>query len=255
MESWEGFNYYTFNTTRWVMLMNMSTAEWGVAPFPPNLIAIPGTLANSSNISFPNGTIIIENASKTDLGSGEVEKIVFGTSFGIAALWALYWIWSNWDEFLRPRKNPNSRPRDGSSDVQLTNLAANGDFISAATFRDRIRNFYYENVQTEVELSEKDLVYEDVDVEDVEEVIALVQKMYETDLGLWAKQNVHAKGIEQTREGLRKKSDAILAEVRQTALGWTGAPMAAGKWTHEEAEKVYEITRILMENMPQTRYT
>ncbi|KAK4207462.1 hypothetical protein QBC37DRAFT_93238 [Rhypophila decipiens] len=274
MESWQGLNYYTTSPERWVHLMNLSTAEFGVAPFPPNVVAIPDTLWNRTNHSipvwFPNDTIIIENASKAQLGSREVERIVFLITSGLAIAWALFWLWVNWGSLLRPRTSPRAAAQKattagtaGSSggdddDIELANgggnLATNPNFISAAEFRFRIKNRYYPDMYSGIDLVEKDVMLDGIDGEDVEEVTQLVQKMYETDLKIWALQNARHRTSETEKQELMRRSDGILYEVRRRVVGeWNREP-CLGRWNGDERQLVEGARRILMDNLPQDRY-
>jgi hypothetical protein len=256
MESWDGYNYYTSDPQGWVTLMNLSTQEFGIAYFPSNLIAIPGSL-NDSYSFIPNNTIVIENAAKTEDGSRDIEKIIFGVTSGIAILWGIWWLVWTWhrDGLPHPRKSPGKSGSNGNtnSDLELANLAINPNFRSAATFRDMLRRFYYENVQTGLEMVEKDVAYDGVDAEDVEEVIALVQKMYAVDLELWSLQSVQST-TEERRNQLRRKSNAILDEIRRIVQSWEAA-QNVGRWEEDEVQHVHAISRVLTEIIGETRYT
>ncbi|KAK3687824.1 hypothetical protein B0T22DRAFT_139835 [Podospora appendiculata] len=257
MESWDGYNYYTTNPAQWVMLMNLSTSEMGLAPLPPNLVAIPGSLNDS--YSFPNNTIVIENASKSQLGSRDIEKIIFGVTAGVAILWGIIWLYWTWKRETNGGSRKLFRPRtgypttaDATSETQLASLMDDGRFVSAEAFRNKLLHFYYENVQTGIEMTEKDVAIEGIDAEDVEAVTALVQKMYAVDLELWSHQSSRYV-TEAKRNQLRKKSDAILAEVRRIANSW-GEPQYYGRWQDDELEQVQAIIGILRDNIEEKRY-
>jgi len=91
MESWDGENYYTTNFTEMVALMNLSTAEWGVGYLPPNLVAIPDAL--NDTYGFGSDTLVIEYAARTEVGSRDTEKVIFGVTSGVVILWAAVWLW------------------------------------------------------------------------------------------------------------------------------------------------------------------
>lgn len=267
MESWQGLNYYTTSPERWVHLMNLSTADFGVAPFPPNVIAITDTLWNRTNhsipLQFPNDTIIIENASKAQLGSRDVERIVFLGTSALAILWAVFWLWMNWGALLRPRSSRSPTTAGGPGDdndvdIELANgggnLTSNPNFIPASAFRTQIRYFYYQNIYSGIELVEKDHMYDEIDAEDVEEMIRLVQKMYETDLEIWSMQNVRHRTSQAERDELMRRSDGILHEVRRKVAGqWTQQP-SLGRWNGEERRCLEQVRHILVENLPENRY-
>lgn len=267
MESWLNENYYTTFPPKWIHLMNLSTAEFGLAPFPPNLIAINDTLLSLENTSFPltlpNNTIIIENAAKTTLGSRQVEQIVFLATSGLALLWGIFWLWSNRDGLFRPRSggkiagDEDEEEESNGDDIELSagnTLTTNPNFLSAAIFRERMKEFYPQNGCIGIELVEKDISAEEIDAEDVEEVITLVRKMYETDLKIWALQNVRDAGSRVEREALKRRSDGILGEVRRRVVqGWNCEP-SVGRWEVEERKMVEGIGRILVDNIPEERY-
>ncbi|KAK0646942.1 hypothetical protein B0T16DRAFT_414486 [Cercophora newfieldiana] len=249
MESWDGQDLanvanLTNATQEWVRLMNLTTTEFGVAPFPPNLIALRSSLENETDLSFPNDTIIIQNAGRTHIGARAIEGVVYGVAVAVALLWAVWWIYMTWSnrEFFKPRRQ---RSPNGGFDARshlLDNLPANPDFISADTFRNRLAS-YYPRGETEHELREKDFTLEDITNEDVEAVIELIRRMYELDLEVWSTRN-GTKISKEERDALRKKSDAILTEVHSIVGQWRGVT-AARPWSQEERDRLAEISDIL----------
>ena len=260
MESWRGLNYYTTSPTKWVHLMNLSTAEFGLGPFPPNVIAINDSLANSPiPVSLPNDTIIIENTNRTTIGSTDfqAEGVVYLSVSALAFLWATYWLYTNWGELFRPRssvRRDEAGEEEEVEDIESANaLPTHPDFISATTFRSQMMDkFYSQAVYRGVELVEKDVEYEGVDAQDVEDVVSLVQKMYETDLKIWSTQNVRGEGSAEEREALKRRSEGILGEVRRVVTRWNSE---GGRWEGEERRVVGGIGRILGGNIPERRYT
>ena len=86
MESWEGKNYYTTNPAEWIRLMNLSTSEWGLSPFPLPIIAINGSLAEDPNASTYNASaFVIEYAGQATTSGYPTERIVFIVTTVIAA--------------------------------------------------------------------------------------------------------------------------------------------------------------------------
>ncbi|KAM7182923.1 hypothetical protein V8F20_012795 [Naviculisporaceae sp. PSN 640] len=264
MESWQGLNYSTTLPEEWLHLMNLSTADFGVAPFPSNVIAIPDTLWNRTNHSipfyFPNDTIIIENASKAQVGSRDIERIVFLSTSGLAIIWAIWWLWINQGSLLRPRPrhSPPGTGKGSSSDIELEpgagSLATNPNFLSASEFRRRVEGFYPRNIYSGIELVEKDFMYDQIDGEDVEDVVHMVQKMYEADLAVWSLQNVSHRGSEAEKAELKRRSDGILREVRRKVVEeWNREP-SLGRWNGEERRLLEGIRKILVENLPDVRY-
>ncbi|KAK3943371.1 hypothetical protein QBC46DRAFT_39759 [Diplogelasinospora grovesii] len=262
MESWAGYNYYTTDPDKWVNLINLSTVEWGVAPLPPNVFAIPGSLnASYAPGDFPNNSIIIENAAKTQFGSRDIEKIVFGITSGLAIAWGLGWLWWTWrkGDLFKPR-NHNRQDGDPAALHHLLLSEENSDFVSAAKLRDELYNSYYEPGHKGPEMEDTSMaVAEGTEVksEDVEALIALVQKMYAFDLKLWAHQSDESMTASE-RDSLRRKSDAILADVRRVIISWNDQirnnPGAGSPWSQVEVEMLRLLEEILTVNLPTKRY-
>ncbi|KAH7158108.1 hypothetical protein B0J13DRAFT_543572 [Dactylonectria estremocensis] len=221
MESWEGANYYTRNTTKWVQLMNLSTVEWGIGFFPANLVAIPASLNNTYN--FPSDTIVIQNASKTNVGSRHTEKIIFGLVSGIVILWALAWLYVSRSEILSPRgkQNDTLSPHDAASQGTSVTVMTNLDdgFVKAADFQHQIQYFYYDSDMSMLEAHEKDPLTDEVSTQDIEDAGALCRKMYRLDMHLWSKKRAR-KVKPSDRNAWMHQSDAILVEVRRQVFAW-----------------------------------
>ncbi len=269
MESWEPYNYYTTNSTEWVILMNLSTQEWGVGYLPPGIIAINTTFNDSFH--FPNNSIIIQNVAQAEWGSYDIEKVIFGATSGVAILWGLIWLWLNRKVLLAPRAG-STIPKSGGtttsnndttsarhrspvstvpSSMQLTSLD-DDEFITDSTFRQCLRNYYYEPGTNELELYEKDPVRDCVYIADIEEVTELLRKMYGFDLELWGQQNA-LYVTDAERDQFRVKSDAALAEVRSVVTNLHAQQSAIG-WREDEMEHLEAIVNILQRNLPGPRY-
>lgn len=249
MESWRGLNYLTKNPTKWVELMNLSTVEWGVGYFPAGVVAIPGRLNVTYN--FPAGTIVIENASKSEVGSRDVEKIIFGITSGVVILWAAIWLFLNRLKFSTDGTEPllptGSDVASHGTSITLNNLDEN--FITAGDFHHKLRYFYYESEKTEPEIREKNLNEESVDADDVEKATSLLREMFNLDLLIWAKQNSR----QTTRGGradMMAKSDAILFEVNRLVKSWDTNLKDTGA-SDTEKQEMMEIVEILRQIGPQ----
>ncbi|KAH9884839.1 hypothetical protein F4778DRAFT_761899 [Xylariomycetidae sp. FL2044] len=259
METWKGRNYYTTNQTTWVELMNLSTVEWGLPHFPPNVVAIPGGL-NDSSFHFDNSTYVIEYAGGSAAGQSPVESVVFGAASAAAIVIALIWLVWNRATLLSPplpeeadmhtdavEHGINGFSGSGGGGFEL-HVPDNEQFVTAAAFKDKLHNFYYEPVESELELYEKDVSAERIDVEDVEAATALLRRMYMFDLELWSEQS-SPYVTEGKRAETRDKSDAILAEVRKTVDVWDEQ---AG-WHTSERQQLGQIVGFF-EMLPKRRY-
>lgn len=254
MESWHGLNYYTENTTKWVQLMNLSTAEWGLGFLPATLVAIPGHLNDSYD--FPSDSIVIENASKTKAGVAHIEALIFGLASTIVGLWALYWLYVNHSEMFSPRSSQNSEPSDAASQgTSVTELTTFDDgFVQAKDFLRNLKYFYYDSDKSELEVGEKDISIEGISTDDIENAGALFRKMYGLDLKLWSMENSR----ERTAAGRNKimhESDAILAEVTQQVHVWQAdmSNPTTTPATEDEKREMYEIVETLR-SIGQERY-
>lgn len=252
MESWQGLNYLTKNPTKWVELMNLSTVEWGVGYLPAGVVAIPGKLNVTYNL--PAGTIVIQNASKSEVGSRDVEKIIFGITSGVVILWAGIWLYLNRLKFSTRGTEPllptGSDAASHGTSITLNNRDEN--FVSASEFYHQLRYFYYESEKSEPEIKEKNLDEESVEADDIEKATALLREMFNLDLMIWAKQSSR-----QTTRGERAemmaKSDAILAEVNRLVAAWDvnlNDPRRTAA-TDMEKQEMMEIVEILRQIGPQ----
>lgn len=257
MESWDGYNYYTTNTKEWVVLMNLSTTEWNIGWLPPNVVAIPGPLNSSYN--FSAGTLVIENASRANFGSRDIEKVIFGVTAGLVLLWALPWFGYHWwkGNLLNPRGSADHDEPDGGDHLHVaspsgaTVFGGNaGGFMPADRFKEELDAFY-EDVQTELELHERTIQTDGVSPEDVEGGTELLRKMYDITLGIWATQNAQEVSIEE-RELWMDQSDALMADLRSLVASWNTRQNLAG-WSQEEQLELNQLAEILR-RIPEKRY-
>lgn len=236
MESWQGLNYYTRNTKKWVQLMNLSSAEWGLGFLPATLVAIPGHL--NDTYDFPPDSIVIQNASKTTLGSIHIEEIIFGLASGIVFLWAVVWLYVNRSEIRSPRSSQDSIPSDAASQgTSVTALTALDDgFVRANDFLRDLKYFYYDSDKSKLEVGEKDISIEGISTDDIENAGALFRKMYGLDLKLWSMENSRERTAAE-RNKIMHESDAILAEVTQQVHVWQADMSNPTTTTATEDEK------------------
>ena len=237
METWENLDYSSTDTRKWVELMNISTVEFGVAPFPPNLIVVTGWLADAvdaGNVTLVNDTIVIEHAGREHIGQRAIAPVVLGVAAAVAGIWACWWLCTTWihAEFLRPRGG------NEGSNATVPDSRGHSDFVSADVFRARVAEYYPRGGGTKHEAREKDWEKEDLGGEDVEEVIELLRRMFEIDLYAWARENDN----DVTKDelvALRGRSDAILREVHTVVGEWKGLG-ALRPWLDPEEKQVVE---------------
>ncbi|KAI0811533.1 hypothetical protein GGR55DRAFT_105028 [Xylaria sp. FL0064] len=105
MESWEGYDYYTTNTTTWVDLMKLSTTEFGLGYFPKAIVAIPGYL--NSSAQFPDDTFVIELFGLDQFDQGQTVKALLGAVSGVALFLGGLLLWVNWKTIFHPRNSSN----------------------------------------------------------------------------------------------------------------------------------------------------
>ncbi|GAB1320807.1 hypothetical protein MFIFM68171_11017 [Madurella fahalii] len=229
MESWEGHNYLTSLPTKWVELMNLSTAEWNLGWLPPNVVAIPGALNDTHN--FPSGTFVIENAARTDLGSRNAEAVVFGLCSAVALVWGVGWLfWSIKDgTLLKPRPGAArllSRGRHsgetlaaGHEDGSEEGMGGAGwGGFHAAEFEKRLDK-YYPRFASHAEVYERD-GRGALEAGEVVGVSELLVRIFRNDTQLKALQSAPGVGSDEM-ERLRAQSDAMLAEVHRRVNTWT----------------------------------
>ncbi|KAM5343203.1 hypothetical protein ACJ41O_014169 [Fusarium nematophilum] len=258
MESWraKGLNYLTSDPEKWVILMNLSTVEWGIGYLPPTVVAVPGSL-NSSH-SFPDDAIVIQHAGQDKAGSRDTEKIIFGLASGIVIIAMALWLCINRRNLLHPQEqnlNGTSTTNldgggDGTDAVSLrtttTEFTTYGeDFLTEKDFCERLRVFYYQSDKSELEAVGRDIYDDGLTEEDIEAASALLRKMYTRDLELWS----NSESVETTpaeRNRLKFESDAILAEVNRLVNSWEAA-MGDSEALSTEPDERDEMAMIVTE--------
>ncbi|KAK2779584.1 hypothetical protein CKAH01_02932 [Colletotrichum kahawae] len=254
MDSWKGHNYYTTNISRWVDLMNISTTDWGVGWLPPNIVAIPYALNDSIAARYPENTTFIENASKTTTGDRATEKIVFGVVSGLAILWAVVWLYYSLrtDRFeYRPINLGSSDTygqaksrRDSSSHGAREN--GSSQLMDVEEFKRNLMKFYSQ-IKTGLEYEDKPN-NEDACIkgDDVEVVTNLLRTMYDLDLSIWSRQDIHAgENHEIHNAESRVRSNAIWAEVRKIVGKWeVGLTNGSMRLPPHEQENMADIVSL-----------
>lgn len=225
MESFKPYNYYTYNDTLRLYIMNMSTAEWSVGYFPSNLRAVPGALNDS--YAFPDDALVIENAFVPALGSRKIEHITFGITSGLVILWAAAWLIHQ----LRRKTMFSPLGRNPTNNLQ-SNASANADtsitsdsletggaqMMEAREFERQLEHYYYAPFKTELELYEGATADGFIKPEEVEAVTQLMRRLFDIKLGIWAEQDSN---IPQTKRDLDYlKRDALRDEIRNRIEGW-----------------------------------
>lgn len=253
MESFRNGNYLSFNPKIWVELLNLSTQEWGLGYLPAGVIAIPGewneTAYENLNSTgpIPDDAIVIEDASKAEFGSRDIEKIIFGTASGIVILWAIIWLWINRSK-LKKLRNTGPVTDDASlgTSATLGGGVRDENFVTAIYFHEQLRDFYYDGNKSHLEMREKDFKDEDVDPNDIEAATALVRKMYSVDSELWASHDTRD-FTQAQRNDLMTQSDAILTEINRLVAAWDDnlkAPRVT-ETTPRETKEMADIIQIL----------
>ena len=255
MESWEGHNYLTGANSKWVELMNLSTAEWNMGWLPPNVVAIPGALNDTYN--FPLDTFVIQYASMSQIGPDNIEAVVFGVCSAIAWVWALAWLaWGVKDKsLLKPRAwarlASGGRTGRGSNDVHLGHYqnappisGEDGDGIAsgsgsgidlvegefyAADFEKRLDR-YYPRFASYSEVYERDAKTGALEADEVTAASELLVRMLRNDSKLRALQRATGVGADEM-DRLRAESDAMLAEVRRRVTAWSVKGLNEGERT------------------------
>jgi hypothetical protein len=260
MESWEESNYLTRDPALWVKLMNDSTVEWGVGPFPFNVAAIPGDLNGSQ--SFRPGTLVITNAGIPNIGDKDVEKVVFGVASGLIISWGIGWLLYSWkyNKFrvpLNSRRQPPLSTSVLSHSTATTQAAAQGKgdggpYRSHKAFGHELLTYYYEPYSTETEEYQKDTRNAGVESDDVEEVSQLLRKLYENDMWVWSRWSAPAVS-EIEKDQHRSNSDAILQDIFRIVDSWDDRHTSG--WSNEARQQLQAIKQQLdMIRAPYPRY-
>ncbi len=249
MESWDNYNYYTTNSTEWIVLMNLSTSEWDIGFLPPDVVAIPGAFNSSYN--FSADTLVIPNASRAEFGTRDIEQVIFGAASGLIIAWGILFLaWHLKRGTLTKPRASSSHPTD--DDENTLPLHANHNFLSVPEFKRKL-SAVYDDEETELELYKRGIRTDGVNSEDIEVGTELLRKMYKKDLQVWAAQSA-VEYSQADRLLWMDQSDSLLAELRRLVGEWnTRRPGAAEEWTREEQQELNTLVRMLSE-LPQTRY-
>lgn len=253
MESWEGENYYTYNHTRQVELMNQSTAEWSLGYFPPNLYAINDTYSDNYPVQFPDDALVIQNADQALAGTQPVEALVFGLTSALALAWALFWAWSEYrngtwktlrtslvsDEAdRRPDGVTNGEVESGAGASGLANK-----FPTAEKFEQVLLSKYYESVVSELEAPDHDSLsaVRNVESEDLEAVQEIIRKRYDIEFDLFSRRDAPV----NERELQQHRSNAALAHIREVVLRWDENSVYTDEWDEPERQRLRSMANLL----------
>ncbi|KAH8879092.1 hypothetical protein GQ53DRAFT_775238 [Thozetella sp. PMI_491] len=246
MNSWKGYNIYTTNNATWVELMNTSTLELGIGSFPPHVFALLGT-ANDSD-RFPDGAFIIDNASRTDFGTDKIEQVIFASTAAIVIIAVAGWLWKNIKDktLLKPSGLESTisgeLPRPNSPQSSLT-LSTNE--MSGREFARQLNRFYDEAVDTELEMYEKKIREEGVDVDDIERAGDMIREIYELNLNLYGLQSA-TNVADGHKLLLRQKRDELITEATAVLTSWVEGAKEIG-WTGDEFQELQKTFRVLQD--------
>ena len=270
MEAWKHttYNKYTReNKTVWTILMNDTTPEWNVGPFPTNVEAINSTEKNNDTFAdaYLPGTIFIET-SKGTIGDRDVEKVIFGLTSAIVILGMAVWTWLHWGQHFAPKRESSRLPERARSPTgsggsvtvadngEFGSSAAEGGFLTDQAFRHLLATKFYHEITSHVEVPEKNPLVDDIDGEDIEVATDLLRKMYGYDLDVWSWSHAQNK-TDADKRAMVEKSEAILAEVRRLIGEWE--PQSLQGWrknnSQEELQQYQKIVSI-MSRVPMERY-
>ncbi|KAF3020976.1 hypothetical protein E8E14_009279 [Neopestalotiopsis sp. 37M] len=265
MESWseEENLVLSSNQSLWVHLMNQSTYEWSLGPFPSNVFAINSTYNATYAARFPDGALVIENAGVAKIGNTAVEALVFGLVSAGAIAWAFWWLWKEYKtgDWKPPAPRDNRRPgrngngteaqgiplstiRDGGSDDDDSQLLS----PTAKEFKTALLSKYYERGTSELEVLDQipsanrnDPERASVTPEKIEGVQEVLRKLYEFELEIAGQSNAHHP---DNLHHLRERRDAALEAIRTIVYGWLADENGHG-WGDSELGHVKAIKRAL----------
>ncbi|KAK0641399.1 hypothetical protein B0T16DRAFT_419773 [Cercophora newfieldiana] len=249
MDSWRGRNYYTTDPSEWIELMNLSTADWMVAPFPPNLVAIDGALSELDVGLIANDSLVIEFAGKATVGSRFVERIIFGTVsavvLGYMGLW-LMWLWRS-GAIIRPRRTVAEEDLSAPGDQQIPSAQGNNEDDSTANrggessnrsamrFRSLLGKYYHEPIATQLEPCRKRSKFREADVvpttKNLKEATELAFEAIEIEVKIRRLNDVGA-DVEKAAK-LREKKTAALQRIQAMIEAWgtdEDHPQPKWKW-------------------------
>jgi hypothetical protein len=266
MESWSNEENLVLSSNQsiWVHLMNQSTSEWSLGPFPSNVYAINTTYNATYAARFPNGALVIEKAGVAKIGNTAVEALVFGLVSAGAILWAFWWLWKEFEDGTwdspQPRDNKSiRRPLELDQSIPLSTTRngrrdASGSqrqFPTAEAFKTALLSKYYESGISELEVLDhvagangNGLGGASVTAEEIEAVQEILRKLYEFESDISGQSNAqHPDDLDD----LRKRSDAALKAIRRVVDGWKAGANDDHGWGQSEWGHVEGMGRALDE--------
>ncbi|ETS74572.1 hypothetical protein PFICI_13056 [Pestalotiopsis fici W106-1] len=263
MESWtnEENLVLSSNQSLWVQLMNQSTSEWSLGPFPSNVYAINTTYDATYAARFPNGALVIEKAGVAKIGDTAVEALIFGLVSAAAILWAFWWLWKEFKDGTWKSPPPrdigrSQRPVRLDEGIALSttrndtrdNNGSRLQFPTAEEFKTALLSKYYESGISELEVLDQvtgadgnDLGRASVTSEEIETVQELLRKLYGFESEIIGQS--HAQHPDNLHD-LRKRSDAALVAIQRIVDGWKAG---ANEWDQNELGHLRDIVRALNE--------
>ncbi len=238
MEAWRNLTVLNYTAPAllpsWLLVMNETTDQWRFSPFTGNLTVMVGYLDNTT--VYPNGTVIIEGAGSTNVGSKTIQEFVYMllSLLIILAFAVPFYAWIN--GIVHPSEY-GEEPGTSEADFWRT-----------------IRPYY------QLPLSKEEIEEESdggqrapLDADAIQKLKARLREMHRMEIEIWAADG--AVGVDQRDiANRRRKVNEIWREIRGTVRDWDqdGGYGAAGL-TQEERQNVRAVNDIVR-GMPETRY-
>jgi len=234
MESWHGFDRFPDEPRIHMVLMNLSTREWNVGPFPPDLTAIKGALSNiNTSSTFWSDALVISMPDSTVAGR-PIESLVLGSISGFILAFAvaqLIWSWKS-GTLLRPRQartidNTNTATSDNAEDSQIQPASAaqprdgSGNDLSRGDFKRILGEYYFEPMATELEPCSHPTTATPGGrprTGDIEKAVRLAR----VAIRIEARLRTLRSGETETTAKLRQRKKVILDKIRDDVQAWDG---------------------------------
>lgn len=222
MEAWNGYNLSTTNYTQWLWLLNLSTVEWRIGKFPPNVIAVNGSFnasrgANYINSSLGNDTggskifILTYDDTAPRLNATQVQLIAYLLSPVLAALM----IFAYMSLPLGPKHSQPSKDTLSS----LESATDEPRFMPVSEFEEKLR-LYYSSDKTEAEVQQKDFSEDPIEWSDVEGVAELLRQWYDVKSQIVSQRKSLEADAAEKRRQLEDRGKSLLEEIEARASEW-----------------------------------
>ena len=280
MEAWKFVNYSTLSP---VFALSLTTERWGLEPFPGNLVAIPDywkhiqtsnitvrawtlpytcsenpsdfsinadlELINSgaysddisSNISAStdicreyqscedsNCLVLIEGIGKTTTGpaNSNIVGLAHGISFLLTIITIIAFIMGNGSSKASVIGTPPPPV------TQVPPGAFKRSHTPAPRRQHEVKENYAEQAATSAKMAKE-----------VARCSDLLRQMYKLDLQIWGMENCVVQEIPR-REDMKRKANALFAEVSRIVHDWNSTSSSA-RWWAEEKQHIREICRLV----------